>query len=263
MRVLVTGDDGCRASGTYLLANCLKNIGYETIIVGTDRQQSGMGGALGLTREKIAWRAICIDGIEAYSVDGTPVDAVEFARSYFPDPFDIIISGMNFGLNLGGALISSGTFSALFRGLNIGLADQGLAINWDCPLRDWFENDYSSKKWQDLIIYPGKIIEQIIILSQANNLWGSDILNINFPNQPSSKVVFTKSATCIRECYDYTLPIDKKFFHFALGPVSVHQNKKGTDVRAIQDGHISITPCQSSFVDHSILQKMQDCVIKL
>src|SRR4030043_988938 len=127
-RILLTGDDGYNSLGTRVLIHHLKDK-YDISVVGTKVQQSGVGGKLTLDRS-FKWGLKKVDGIEAIWVDGTPVDAIEFAQGYFKKPFDLVISGINWGENVTPALISSGTFSAAVRALGVKIAGRAIAMSY-------------------------------------------------------------------------------------------------------------------------------------
>src|SRR6267142_4405980 len=117
-RILLTNDDGIYSEGLRKLANALRDVG-EIIIVAPDREQSAASHALTLNRPL---RLLKLHENE-YIVDGTPTDCVNLAvlKLMKDDRPDIVVSGINFGPNLGDDVTYSGTISAAFEGalLNI------------------------------------------------------------------------------------------------------------------------------------------------
>ena len=117
MRILVTNDDGISAPGLWRLAETLSGIG-QVIVVAPDRDQSGIGTARTLLEvvrvQEVASRT---EGVPAYAVQGTPADYVILAtEALSTEPFDLVVSGINAGANLGLDVFVSGTVGAALQG---------------------------------------------------------------------------------------------------------------------------------------------------
>lgn len=125
--ILLTGDDGYNSIGTRVLTHFLKNK-YRLHIAATKLQQSGVGGKISLNHP-VHWDEMEIDGIKGLYVDGTPSDAVELAREYFKVKFDLVISGINLGVNIGGTYTSSGTVSSAYRAILLHVAKKSIALS--------------------------------------------------------------------------------------------------------------------------------------
>src|SRR6266851_3533244 len=112
-RILVTNDDGIYSEGLRKLADALRAVG-DVVIVAPDREQSAASHALTLNRPL---RLIQLEENE-WVVDGTPTDCVNLAvlKLMRDDRPDIVVSGINFGPNLGDDVTYSGTISAAFEG---------------------------------------------------------------------------------------------------------------------------------------------------
>ncbi len=113
MRLLLTNDDGINAKGIYALAKELEK-NHEVIIVAPDNERSACGHSITLTRPLIV-KEIKLEGLKskAFSVDGTPADCVKIAINKLIDSkIDMVVSGINKGLNLGTDVLYSGTVSA-------------------------------------------------------------------------------------------------------------------------------------------------------
>lgn len=148
MRILVTNDDGIDSVGLHLLARAMREHA-DVVVAAPDREYSGAGAAIGalhvlqpeLRREKI-------EGIdEAWSLSGPPALCVLFSRlGLFGEPFDLVVSGINPGANVGGSVYHSGTVGATLTARNGGIsgvavsqAVSGLGIEgqgWDEMLAD-------------------------------------------------------------------------------------------------------------------------------
>ncbi len=259
MNILVTADDGYSAPGTRVLVHCLNNEGHNVKIAAIKGQMSSVGGAASLAAESIGWGKEVVDGVEAIWVEGTPVDAVELAKYHFSQVlFDCVVSGINMGPNLGGGLNTSGTFSAVFRAINLGLALRALAISWDCPLEYWHNRSDGVEDWRELISWPGQAAIDIFNFAMESDFWGSLLLNINFPKEPTVEKFFTIPAPRISDCYDYSLDVGPDKFSYVLRGVARNQQMRLFDTGAINNGFISITPCQATFGDGAAICEFLD-----
>ncbi len=133
MRIQITNDDGIESTGLHVLAARLAETGHEIIVVAPDRDWSGAGAALGTIRpdEHLKVARVTIDlapGVEAWALDGPPALTVIAARlGAFGPPPDVVVSGINAGLNTGRSVLHSGTIGAVLTAQNFGVS--GLAVS--------------------------------------------------------------------------------------------------------------------------------------
>lgn len=129
MRLLLTNDDGIDSVGLHILARAMKRHG-QVVIVAPDREYSGAGAALGALHlmQPEAHRT-AVEGIdEAWAITGPPALCVMFGRlGAFGAPFDLIVSGINPGANVGRSVYHSGTIGAALSGRNGGIS--GVAVS--------------------------------------------------------------------------------------------------------------------------------------
>lgn len=262
--ILITGDDGYNSIGTKLLVHFLKDQ-YKLTIAGTKKQQSGVGGKLTFD-QKVQWGETTVNGVKTVWVDGTPCDAVEFTWNYFKEIFDLVISGINLGANVTGAIMSSGTYAAAFRALNLPIAKKGLALSWNCPPERWYEDGDLKMDLKSYLEYPGQAVKQIIDLVLENDFWGFELLNINLPLSKSNEVKFTKPLPSVTDFYSCSVNINHKE-HYYIHPSAVTSKSKERSVEfdgnAIRKGYISITPCQTTFSKEDVYLKLKDLTIEL
>jgi 5'-nucleotidase len=129
MRILLTNDDGVDSIGLHILARAMRPFG-DVVIIAPDREFSGASAALGaLNLIQPEVRRAHVDGIdESWSVSGPPALCVMFARlGAFGPPFDLVVSGINPGVNVGRSVYHSGTIGACISGRNGGLS--GVAVS--------------------------------------------------------------------------------------------------------------------------------------
>lgn len=259
--ILLTGDDGVASIGTRLLIHYLKD-DYQLFVGGTITQQSGMGGRLSLKGGN--WGERLVDGIPAVWVEGSPVDAVGAAFKHFGHPFDYVISGINLGANIGGANISSGTFSAVFRSLNTGVTKKGIAISWDVTPDFWLHDHKEGENLDRYIEHPGENANQAIKETLKNNLWGSDLININIPIKKAKKISFTKPIANVEEYYaPISLSQSPQRFEYPCAILDVVNTIPGTDLHALQNEEISISPCRTDFMDMETFEKVKNLKIEI
>ena len=120
MRILITNDDGIHAKGLLPLAQWVQKLGEVTVIA-PKFEQSGKSHGIEIHKAFEVKKVDFAPGIEAYSVDSTPADCVRIAILGMKKQFDLVISGINRGLNIGQDTIYSGTVGAIFEANALGV----------------------------------------------------------------------------------------------------------------------------------------------
>jgi 5'-nucleotidase len=118
VNILVTNDDGINSQGIWALAEALSKVG-NVLIVAPDKQQSGVGTSVSFLRENvtITEASSTITGVKAYAVGGTPSDCVILGlRQLSQAHIDLLVSGINYGPNVGRDIPYSGTVMATLGG---------------------------------------------------------------------------------------------------------------------------------------------------
>ena len=128
MRILITNDDGIASPILPVLAKMAQELGEVTVIA-PKVEQSGKSHAIDFTRPIEVKRVDIGDGIRAYSMESTPADCVRFAVCGLKEHFDLVISGVNRGFNLGKDIVYSGTIGAIFEAAHLGI--NGVALSTD------------------------------------------------------------------------------------------------------------------------------------
>jgi 5'-nucleotidase len=257
-RILLTGDDGYQSHGTRLLIKMLRD-DYDLTVCGTVTQQSAVGGKVSLA-SGFKYGKKEVDGIPAYWVEGTPVDAIEIASSLFDEPFDFAVSGINWGANLGTAVYSSGTVNAAVGAIARGASKQSIAISWDLPPEFYTMHHDKDHSIEEYFEYPGQVTKKLLTFCIENKLWGADWLNINLPQQPSNKVKLSQMVVDVQQIYDYSTRLKDEEGHYSFlshGRVFSNDLSEEYDVRALTDGYISISPCKLSLVDQEKFERMK------
>lgn len=153
--ILVTSDDGFDSFGVRVLVHNLRKK-YDVKVAGTRDQQSGVGAKISVNSTQ-TWGNGEVEGVKAIWVSGTPVDAVELAQGYFNKQFDLVISGINMGQNVGPSLYCSGTYNAALFSVCNGLAKHAMAVSWMVDPKHWFRSHDGSSHIKDKVLQtPGR-----------------------------------------------------------------------------------------------------------
>ena len=236
MRILLTNDDGINAPGLYVLEKIAAQLSDDIWICAPSEEQSGAGHSLTLTRP-VRMRE---HAPKRFSVTGTPTDSVTMGlRKALPGPPDLILSGVNRGANLGDDVTYSGTVSAAMEGALAGIRSIALSQ-----------------------VYAGEGLGNNVSFSAAEE-WGAKVLrplldapfaprtliNVNFPPLAAAEV---KGIRVVRQGFhDYARgsvvegmdPRGFPYFWFGLNGIE-HTLGHNTDLEAIAEGYIAVTPLQ-------------------
>lgn len=230
MRILITNDDGIFASGLWVLAKSLSSLGSITVVA-PDREQSATGTAISLL-QPIRVRQISseVTGVLAYAVEGYPCDSVILGlEKVIDDRIDVVISGINRGLNVGDDVFISGTVGAAMQAYFRGLP----AIAISAP--------ESTLEMQGEV---AGVVEKLCTIIGAGRLSGSYLLNMNFPQLPLGRVkgiIATRLAhhTHINTAEEGSDHLGRCYWLRREQLVSTAD--PGTDIWALEQGYVSLT----------------------
>ena len=238
MRILVTNDDGIFAHGLWRLVKELRNIA-RVVVVAPDRERSAIGTAVTLHQPlRVQKVKPMLPGVETYSVEGTPADSVILALGKLvKNKVDLVISGINHGANLGDDVLISGTVGAAWQGYRYGLPALAISV----VQGDNLHLDNAAK----LAALLAKKIE-------ANALPTNIFLNVNLPNLPLAKIRGVKITQLASESHTDTVEErqegGQKYYWLIRQGISKDKDEK-TDVWAIEQGNISITPLHTNLLN--------------
>lgn len=227
MRILLSNDDGCTAPGLVCLRDALRQQ-HEVRVIAPDRNRSGASNSLTLANPlRVQTHA---DG--TMCVDGTPSDCVHLALTGMLDEhFDIVVSGINSGANLGDDTLYSGTVAAAMEGRFLGYS--AIAVSSCAPAPKHYET-------------AARVTLRIVQRLRLEPLPGDTILNVNVPDVPYEALQgFEVTRLGNRHRAEKVTPsIDPRgramWWIGAAG--SGADAGAGTDFHAIAQGRVSITP---------------------
>lgn len=235
MKILVTNDDGIYAQGLWILAKELSKIA-EVTIVAPDREQSAVGTAVSLRKPLIVQKITPLaPRVKAYSVEGTPADAVIVALGKIINKVDLVVSGINQGANLGEDVLISGTVGAALVGY----------------LRGFPAIAVSTAEYDDLCLAnTAKFTTLLARKITSSPLAANVFLNVNMPSLPVTEVKGVKITRLASKSHINTVEEghDGKRAYYVLVRKSLETEPDDkTDVWAINQGNISITPLNIFF----------------
>ena len=244
MRILLTNDDGIHAPGLEVLEALARKFSDDIWVCAPSEEQSGMGHALTLTRPVRLSR----HGERRFSVSGTPTDSVMLAlREVLDAPPDLILSGVNRGANLGDDVTYSGTVSAAIEGALAGI--KAIAISQVLSGSDAAHDPFDAASgWGERVLAP--------LLSAP--IPDRTLVNVNFPPRAAAEV---RGIRVTRQGFhDYqrgsvvkgTDPRGNPYYWFGLHAIE-HTLDHGTDLEAIDDGFVAVTPLQLDLTHHETL----------
>lgn len=245
-RILVTNDDGVESRGLLALKQALEPIGDVTVVA-PDTNQSAVGHQKTLMRPLRVRERILADGSAAYSVDGSPTDAVSLAfLGYFDHGFDLVAAGINYGANLGDDITYSGTVSAAME-----------AVINNCPAfaisQEYYEHpDFS------LAGYAAAVVARNIL---TEGLSRGELINVNVPAATLEESGGFEVTRLGRRVYSDQLverrdPRGIPYFWIG-GPPPSGLAVPGTDYHAVINRRIAITPIHLDLTGRRLLRRLK------
>ena len=260
LRILLTNDDGIDAPGLWAAARALRQVG-DVFVVAPDREQSGVGASLTLhtplrVRSMLVDPALAGNGdaespqsplfkgrlgdVSAYAVEGTPGDSCILALEQVVGPVDLVVSGINSGSNLGWDVMLSGTVGAALQGYVRGYPTIAISVGS-------VENPRFDEAAMLLQLLGLRLSQQ----GNGDRLAASPFfLNINVPSLPLAQIKGVLVTELGNRSYGESVRQEgdgaqKRFWISRNRPISGN-DVQGTDIWALRNDRISITPLQLS-----------------
>jgi len=232
MRILIVNDDGIYSPGIIALAAVAREFGDVTIFA-PDVERSSTGHAVTHSRP-LSYRRTAIAGFDAFRVDGTPADCVAIGFS-IAGKADVVLSGINLGLNLGNSMWHSGTLAGAKQASLMG--SRGIALSAPAP---------EAQPGFDLLKPRVREVLSALLPSELT------LVNVNFPAEPRG-MLWTRQS--VRH-YDGKVvpskdPMGRDHYWFTVFPIE--ETEEGTDRWAVDRGYVSLTPLRLDLTDHEAL----------
>jgi 5'-nucleotidase len=245
-RILITNDDGVESRGLLALKQALEPMGDVTVVA-PDTNQSAVGHQKTLMRPLRVRERTLADGSLAFSVDGSPTDAVSVAfLGYFGHGFDLVASGINYGANLGDDITYSGTVSAAME-----------AVINSCPAfaisQEYYEHPDFSLAGRAAAAVARNILE--------HGLSPGELVNVNVPAIPVGDDAEFEVTRLGKRIYQDQLiarkdPRGIPYFWIG-GPPPSGLAVEGTDFHAVVNQKIAVTPIHLDLTGRRLLKRLR------
>ena len=236
MRILITNDDGMEAAQLIPFIKWCQKLGDITTVV-PKVEQSGKSHGIELRKAFEAKQVELEPGITIWAVDSTPADCVRFAVMGLHKEFDLVISGINRGLNVGTDIMYSGTVGAIFEAANLGI--QGVAISTTVGYYD------------QAVTQLDRVLEyfQTHQLLEKGNSY-----NVNIPADAKTIRITRQGGPY----YSDDFPHIGNDMYMPKG-ICVYENRNDLtlDTDSVMSGHISVMPLSTNRVDDALYQQLE------
>ena len=254
MRILLTNDDGIQARGLEVLRSIAAQLSDDVWVCAPDTEQSAASRGVSL-HNPVRLRK---HGEKLFSVTGTPTDSVIVAmKDLFKDKKpDLVLSGVNRGQNLAEDVTFSGTVAGALQGMQMGVPSIALS------LARGFQGA-NSLPWETAETHGAKLIKDLISKGWPEKV----ILSVNFPDTSPEGV---KGVQITRQGHrDFQMSdVDKRahprggHYYWLTYGAQKSNPPEGTDLRAIYDGYISVTPLHVDLTHEDTLMFLKDSLEK-
>lgn len=246
MRILLSNDDGILAPGLAALHAAVRDLGPVSVVA-PDSVQSAAGHAITLTRP-LAVQEVKLDGLLGFnglSVDGRPADCVRLAiRSLLKEPPELVLSGINAGSNVGINVFYSGTVAAAAEGAMFGIP----AVAFSASMAGAVDFARIARLCRG-------VLDQIL----AAPLAGADLISVNIPalgdGPPRGIRVVRQSTAGLDDTYFRQQEEGRERYQIG-DKYGFMPGDQDTDVVALAEGYITVTPLQIDRTDHNRLTSL-------
>ncbi len=247
MRVLITNDDGIHARGIQALAKEISK-NHEVIIVAPREQKSASSHSISI-HEPIRVKEEKLEGlpVKAYSVVGTPADCTQLGVSLLGKDIDLVLSGINRGINCGTDILYSGTVSAAIEGAiyNIPSIAVSMEVDWEKEDEDYEK----AAKWA------GRIIESAYQSCKRKTV----VLNLNIPHVDERAIKGLKVCKLGKSTYqtEYVLIEEKDDKVYTIKGTRNKIEEEDSDLYYISQGYVTLTPLHFDFTHFELLEEVE------
>ena len=246
MKILISNDDGYQAEGIKTLTQYLSQ-DHEVIVVAPNKNKSAASSSLTLNKPlqpiKVAENI--------YSIDATPSDCVHLALcGFLKDDIDLVVTGINFGANLGDDVIYSGTVAGAIEGRFLGLPSVAIS------LASWEGKHFDSA---------GRVAQQVINQIHTSQLSHDTVLNVNVPDVPYEDIQgFQTTRLGKRHMSEESIQDQDNPALYWIGENGKESdNGVGTDFHAIENNYVSVTPLQIDLTKYNEIDTVSEWLQEL
>lgn len=246
MKILLSNDDGVHAPGLIALESQLRHLG-EVVVAAPATEQSGVGHSITYLTPLVCKKIVRPDRSSAWAVNGSPADSVKLAIAELcPWRPDIVVSGINNGLNAGINVLYSGTVAAAIEGAFFGITSVAVS------LEDAADNDFAAAA-----VIARNVIQGIV----RNEPKAGSLFNMNIP------FAATESAADVRvvpmglehygDRYEKREDPGGRDYYWATWNPPASPPADGTDVTELLKGFVTVTPLQFDLTRRKQAEQMK------
>ncbi len=238
MKILITNDDGIQALGIRLLAKWAKKLGDVTVVA-PKTEQSAKSHAIELHNAIEIKKVPFMDGVTAYSLDSTPADCVRYGVLGLKEKFDLVLSGMNCGINVGIDVVYSGTLGATFEAARLGLPAIGFSAFPDGleAAANYFDDVYA-------YIEKNRLLEENLIY------------NVNIPHKAKGIRMTYEGSQYFSDEFVKTDEGEDLYRQMGEPIPDVCPEDLNRDTVAVHAGYIAITPLTATRTNMEVYHKL-------
>ncbi|HZZ28541.1 MAG TPA: 5'/3'-nucleotidase SurE [Pirellulales bacterium] len=245
MQILLTNDDGIFAPGLAAMEKALARLGNVTVCAPAT-EQSGVGHSITFLTPLVV-KEIVEGNRRRWAVDGSPADSVKIGiAEYCPQRPDLVVSGINGGLNSGINVLYSGTVAAAVEGAFFGITSVAVSLEWD--------ERFQFEKAADIAL---AVIEKILA-NQGNR---PTLYNLNIPTaalgKPPHVKVVPMAVQQYGEKYEKRTDPRGRNYYWAMGGPPTSIGDEATDLSELEKGFITLTPLHFDLTRHNFIAPMQ------
>ena len=249
MRILLTNDDGIYAPGLRALRTELQKLGTVTVVAPAT-EQSAAGHSVTLATPLLVNEVYEDDGktLIGWAVEGRPADCVKLALlELLPDPPDLIVSGLNAGSNAGINVLYSGTVAAAIEGAFYRHPAVAVSLEYDKVIQDF----------PTAARHARRVVEKLLTLG----LGEGSLFNVNIPVLERGPIrgikVMPQNVSPYREQFDRRTNPRGRLYFWTSPEFSCPTPNPDTDVTALAEGYITVTPLKFDLTDHVRLAEVK------
>ena len=247
MKIIVTNDDGIYSPGILELKKAMESLGSVTVVA-PDVQKSGVGHSITFSHPLRVRDVYANGGFIGYGIDGSPADCVKLAvREILKERSQLLVSGINIGANVGINVLYSGTVAAAIEGALLGIPSVAISLEISESTPD--------------VKRAAETAKDIIALIMKKELPRGTLLNVNIPNISKDKIKGVKITKQFSGDFDehYEKRTDPRgiAYYWLAGTGWPKVDVIGTDMHALKDGYISITPLRYDLTDSVFLTEVE------
>ena len=256
MHILLTNDDGIGAPGLLGLTQAMRTIA-EVSVLAPDHNWSASGHVKTLHRPLRVWPTALADGAPAMTTDGAPSDCVALAiLGMIERPIDLVVSGINPHANVGHDVTYSGTVTAAMEAVIAGLP--ALAVSLDSAEAPSSVEDYRTAA--DV----ARLLAKRVL---EDKLPSPVLLNVNVPPRPreelSGMVLTRQGLRVYRDALVRREDPRGRPYYWIGGEAPTGISEEGTDIWALAEGFVSVTPLQLDLTAYPALETLRTLVLSL